>query len=209
MGAVVNAETEPYEDTLFHIDLIIKKRQKLLNAQVEAERQVLHRIGRDYVAGRLTLTQLHELYRRYRDLVYPEDKHGRRAYVSRPAFSELWNEAVPVYSHKIAQAVKSEWLYKRYEPNGDGTWWGDNPLTTEAPRPRDGQCVVYVLFDDVNVPCYVGSTEAFKSRLKAHTREKAFSRWVAFPCADREAAYVLEVKLLGEHKPYLNKRVGR
>lgn len=45
---------------------------------------------------------------------------------------------------------------------------------------------------------------------KAHIRDgKSCARWLAYPCADREAAYVLEGQLLRERKPYLNRRVGR
>jgi hypothetical protein len=58
------------------------------------------------------------------------------------------------------------------------------------------------------VPCYVGSTEQFSVRLGQHT-EKPWESWLAYPCDSREAAYVLEVKLLTEHKPYLNRKVGR
>lgn len=209
METTENSPLAAYEDTLFHIELIGRKITKLVAAQVEAERQVLHRAGRDHSAGRLDVDGLWELYRRYRDLVCAEDENGKRAYVHRPGFSELWNESISLHSSRIALMAKTAWLLKRYEPNTDGAWSGENPLMPQDQRPRDGQCVVYILFDDHNVPCYVGSTEKFKTRIDCHTREKSFARWVAYPCADRESAYQMEDRLLKEHKPYLNRKASR
>lgn len=208
-SASSKSELAPYQDTLAHIGLIAAKVEKLVAVQVEAECQVLHRAGRDYVAGRLSIDGLLELYRTYRDLVYPTRDDGKRRYIERPGFSDLWNDAIDVHSSQVANAAKDAWHIKRYEPNEGEGWSGELPLRLEDSRPRTGQCVVYVLFDDVNVPCYVGSTSGFKGRLAAHARDKVFRRWVAYPCADRESAYDMEVRLLGEHKPYLNKRVGR
>lgn len=191
-----------YEDTLFHIELIQRKREKLHEAQLDAERQVLHRIGRDCVAGVLTEDDLVELYRRYRDLV---------AHLKRPGIAKLWDEAIPCPIKKIRYRVHYQWVAERCEPN-DGTGWsGESPLEPRAQRPPDGQAVVYVLFDHENVPCYVGSTEKFKARIDAHGRDKAkpFVRWAAYPCDDREAAYQLEDRLLKEHKPYLNRKASR
>lgn len=187
---------DPYEDTLFHIELITKKRKKLLKAQVEAERQVLHRIGRDYAAGKLTIVELHGLYRRYRDLV---------SYDERPGFSTLWDEAVPEHHARVGNLARQALLHT---PNHGRSWVGEWPIG-HNPYPPDGQSVVYVLFDHENVPCYVGSTFKFKQRLKSHRPQKQFVRWMAYPCDDREDAYLLEEKLLAEHKPYLNKKVGR
>lgn len=197
------AALEPYEATLFHIELIRNKVNKLLAAQIDAERQLLHRAGRDYVAGRLSNAGLVALYHRYRDTVFPEDEDGQRRFtVKRPSVSGLWNEAFPITSDKVA-------YLGMYVPNGPhGSWEGEYPLGY-APRPPDGQSVVYVLFDEANVPCYVGSTQRFKGRLQAHERDKKFRRWVAYPCTDREAAYQLEERLLREHKPYLNKKASR
>lgn len=198
-----------YEDTLFHIGLIRSKLARLTEVQVDAERQVLHRVGRDFAAGTLSLEDLLDFYRGYRDLVCPAGDDGKRVYITRPGFSDLWNETIPVHSSKIANAVRNDWMRKRYAPNENGTWSGEFPLGLRDQRPPAGQCVVYVLFDDANVPCYVGSTSGFKGRLDGHGREKSFARWVAHPCEDREAAYQMEERLLREHKPYLNKKAGR
>jgi hypothetical protein len=199
----------PYRDTLFHIGLIQAKIDKLIKAQVDAEEQVLHRAGRDYAAGRLTIESLQALYKRYRDLVWREASPGRREYYSRAPFSWLWNQNVPVRSDQLPHFVKRADTARRHEPNGPhGSWEGEYPIGY-APRPPDGQSVVYVLFDHANVPCYVGSTKNFKYRIKTHARDKKFARWAAYPCEDRESAFELEERLLAEHKPYLNKRVGR
>ncbi|MEV0616112.1 GIY-YIG nuclease family protein [Nonomuraea sp. NPDC050404] len=191
-------DSSAYDDTLFHLDLIRRKLEKLQAAQLDAERQVLHRIGRDYVAGLLTEDDLHGLCQRYRETV---------VHLKRPGWSKLWDEAVPFKSSTLTNF----WVIRRYRQNEDGAWSGEGHLDQRAPRPRDGQAVVYVLFDDENVPCYVGSTEKFKQRIGTHRRDdgKSFVRWIAYPCPDREAAYVLEDRLLKEHKPYLNRRAAR
>lgn len=190
------SKSAPYKDTLLHIELIARKRKKLLDAQIDAERQVLHRIGRDYVAGNLTVVDLVELYRRYRDVV---------AYDDRPGYSSLWDEAIPEHHSRMSNLVRSADLTI---PNAGTGWAGEWPLGSN-PRPPDGQSVVYVLFDEANVPCYVGSTAHFKTRLQKHRPKKKFNRWMAYPCDDREGAYLLEEKLLAEHKPYLNQKVWR
>ncbi len=120
---------------------------------------------------------------------------------------------------QFAHAVAREWgsgeLTKNWRPwhspNGPaGSWFGECPLNDGEPLPPKWTCVVYVLFDHENVPCYVGSTNQFRQRVKRHAYDgKRFVRWVAYPCADREAAFDLEVKLLAEHKPYLNVKAGR
>lgn len=187
-----------YDDTLFHLELIRRKLDKLCAAQLDAERQVLHRIGRDYAAGLLSEDDLHELHQRYRASV---------VHLKRPGFTKLWDEAIALQS----STMSNFWLIQRHRPNEEGAWSGESPLGQRAPRPPDGQAVVYVLFDHENVPCYVGSTEKFKQRIDTHTRDasKPFVRWAAYPCPDREAAYVLEDRLLRAHKPYLNRRAAR
>lgn len=189
-------ESAAYEDTLFHIDMLTAKRQRLLDAQLDAERQVLHRIGRDYVAGKLSKGALYTLYSRYRKAVVYED---------RPGYSKLWDEAIPVKHARIAYYARS---MARHAPNHEDSWSGAWPITDDS-FPMRGQNVVYVLFDAENVPCYVGSTGQFRARLNGHKQDKTFTRWMAYACEDRESAYVLEEKLLLEHKPYMNKRAGR
>jgi len=216
-------ELSPYDATFQHIEIIARKVGKLMRAQVDAERQVLHRIKCDYVAGKLSLEELYELYLRYRAVMHDSGPDGKDVHKHRrPSVATLWNEVMPIKHAVIHGKVKALALDVRYEQNEDGYWSGVADLKPDAPRPRDGQAVVYVLFDDRNVPCYVGSTGKFKSRIDTHFRNAAgyrrsrgggegkdFARWVAYPCADREAAYQLEDRLLKEHKPYLNKKASR
>ncbi|MFF3665393.1 GIY-YIG nuclease family protein [Microtetraspora malaysiensis] len=199
----------PYEDTLFHIELIRNKIDKLITVQVNAEQQLLHRAGRDYTAGRLPIESLSVLYQRYRDTVWRQEG-GRRFYFDRAPFTWVWNINVPIRSDELPHLLRRLERARRNAPNdANGSWSGEYPLDDEAPRPLNGESVVYLLFDTDNVPCYVGSTEYFKSRIQAHGRDKKFVRWAAYPCADREAAYLLEERLLKEHKPYLNRKVTR
>jgi hypothetical protein len=177
-----------------HIRLVNERRDRLLAAQVDAERQLIHRLNSDYVAGVVSLDDLITIYYDYRD-------------VAAPGFSARWNEAAEVKSSRITTFAHDA---KRRRPNGPcGTWRGDYPLSPHEPAPVDGTSVVYILFDAANTPCYVGSSGHFRARLRKNGANKTFTTWQAFPCADREAAYELEVRLLEERKPYLNKKVGR
>lgn len=201
-------DLKPYEATLLHIEMLIRRIDRIINTQIEAEEQLLHRAGRDYAAGRLTIEDLHALYRRYRDTIWRQLPSGP-GYYYRPGFLGLWNHNVPIRAEQIAHRARQSISNPRWQPNGpEGSWAGDYPIGNGS-RPPDGQNVVYVLFDAQNTPCYVGSTKDFKTRLKVHARTKKFVRWAAYPCADREAAYLLEERLLAEHKPYLNRRITR
>lgn len=177
--------------TLQHIALLNRKRDHLYAAQIAAEEQVLHSIASDYAAGTLDFAGLAEAYRAYRQ-------------VAAPGFKNRWNAAIPVSAEKLL--AWSQWN----APNGPaGSWEGTYPLDGGPIPPRHTD-VVYVLFDAANQPCYVGSTCLFSERMTQHRRAgKEFIRWVAYPCDGREAAYLLEERLLSEHQPYLNKRKGR
>lgn len=185
-------DLDPYAATLQHIEFIAAKRARLLTAQLDAERQLLHRAASDYAVGRLAPDALAELFQRYRTLIADN---------GRPSMTEMWNDNVPVGIAQLKAHIAPR-------PNIDGTWRGVYPFADDW-RPPLGQSVVYVLYDALNVPCYVGSSEQFSTRLNTHARTKAFAAWIAYPCTDREAAYELEDRLLGEHKPYLNRRSGR
>jgi len=177
--------------TLQHIEKLHLRAQQLEALRVEAEEQLLHRIGNAYASGNLTAEALSEVYDRYSALRIP----GRTL---------RWNEAVPILWIRMPRLPK-------WQPNGPaGTWIGPWPLGDDDALPMPGSCVVYILFDAFNEPIYVGSTGDFRIRLKAHAKQKKpFVRWQAYVTDDREAAYRLEVKLLKEHLPRLNKRVGR
>ena len=177
--------------TLQHIEKLHAQVLKLEALRIEAEEQLLHRIGNDYRAGRLSAEELIEVYERYKATRIS----GR---------TTRWNEAVPVPWLRMPKL--SLW-----QPNGPaGTWVGTWPMSDGASVPAPYQPVVYVLFDEASEPIYVGSTGDLRIRLKAHAKQhKPFVRWQAYAAADREAAYQLETKLLREHKPSLNKRAGR
>lgn len=181
-----------YDSTIQHIELINTKLCRLLTAQAQAENQLIHRVASDYNAGRIGEREVYEIYIR----VKPMTIEG---------FGTRWNVS---FSGRLStRRIRSVVLNL---PDSDGNWRGTCPLPSRDSSPPTGQSVVYVLFDAENVPCYVGSTEDFRPRLKAHLRDgKPVVRWLAYPCADREAAYVLETRLLRERKPYLNRRVGR
>jgi len=177
--------------TLQHIRLIQEKEARLATARREALAQVLHRIGSEYRTGRLTPEQFFEAFRE----IHALEMSGRML---------MWNEIIGVSWQRLTQLGKQL-------PNGpEGSWVGEYPIPAEAPRPIYGISVVYVLFDETNQPCYVGSTNKLSARLNAHKKDgKRFVRWQAHHCGDREHAYLVEDRLLREHKPYLNRKASR
>lgn len=177
--------------TLQHIRLIQEKERRLVEARRSALEQTLHRIGSDYRTGRLTPGQLFAAFLKIRAL----EMSGRM---------HMWDEIVGMSWQRLIQLGKQL-------PNGpEGSWVGDYPIPADAPRPIYGISVVYVLFDEANQPCYVGSTNKLSARLNAHKKDgKRFVRWQAHHCVDREHAYRLEDRLLRQHKPYLNRKASR
>jgi hypothetical protein len=186
----------PYLDTLQHIDLLSERIHKLKRAQASAEEQIIHRIACDYRTGNVGIETVYALYQKLKATAVS-------------GFPFRWSLGMPDEAH--ATRIRHTVYRKvRHQPDADGNWRGIYPLEPAERFPRTGTSVVYVLFDDANVPCYVGSTSDFRGRSKAHRKEgKAFVCWLAYPCADREAAYALEDRLLREHKPYLNRKASR
>lgn len=180
---------EGYTATLQHIEILHRKRDQLQAAPIEAEEQHLHRISVSYASGKLDMDDLWSAYSEYRA-------------VADSGFTRRWDKAVPVPSKTI------RWHPWRRASAPGGAWTGSYPFDGCA-APGDGVSVVYVLFDEANVPCYVGSTEHFRTRLSGHRYDgKSFVYWHAYPCASRRAAYDLEDALLKQHKPYLNKKAA-
>jgi hypothetical protein len=198
-GKVLHMHTEELPEalhasltaTLGHIELIQNKEARLAEARRNALAQALHRIGSDYRTGHLSQVQLCAALARIRTVQMP----GRM---------NMWDEIVGVPWKRVDQLAKQL-------PNGpEGSWVGEYPITANAPRPITGVPVVYVLFDEANEPCYVGSTDKFTTRMNAHVKNgKRFVRWQAHPADDREHAYRLEDRLLRRHKPYLNRKASR
>lgn len=124
-----------------------------------------------------------------------------------PGHSKVWNATMPMKLQRLQGLVRDR---ARFEPNGpNGSWLGTFPIG-HAPAPMLGVSIVYVLFDATNEPAYVGSTATFRIRMAEHRKTKpGITRWAAYPCRDREHAYEMEVELLRQHKPRMNKKVGR
>mgnify|MGYP001409889242 CR=1 FL=1 len=184
----------PYDDTIQHLELLASKVARLNELRLRAEEQLLHRIAADYRAGRITAPQILEIRNRLRE-------HGTLL----PGHRNRWNAAMPP-ELSAARLLHTA----RNIPNGDGYWHGEYPLPEGTRAPSDGINVVYVLYDARNVPCYVGSTGQFRTRIRTHhSQGKPFVRWLAYPCRDRAHAYQLEDQLLRECKPYLNRKAGR
>jgi hypothetical protein len=179
--------------TLAHIALIRAKRDRLEQAQLDAEAAYLRQIIREHDGDPAALL---ECYAEFIEVALPGST-GR------------FSEAVGL---SISTLTGHARLSRLGRPNSaDGrTWHGVAPLSHRESAPRHGVPVVYVLFDADLVPCYVGSSAHFRDRLKAHIKDgKPVTAWTAYPCVDREAAYTLEDRLLREYKPYLNRKASR
>jgi len=180
--------------TLQHIAHLRAKRERLLQLQHEAEEQVFHRIGVAYETGRIDMVELAQLWDACRQAV--DTGYTRR-----------WKKAVPVGVSTLLHALNNP---ERYRPEPDGVWRGENPRIDDRCTPLAGTAVVYVLYDDRNEPCYVGSTGNLRSRLRQHAAEgKQYERWMAYACRDREHAYEKEIEMQSQFLPYLNRRKGR
>lgn len=184
--------------TYQHISLLSRKQDLLRASQIAAEEQFLCRLSQIYSARKITEVELAFMYRAYAEFAVP-------------GFLKRWEASIPVKPGRMQYILRDLETTERHAPNmPDGTWQGSWPLASDDRVPMYNTCVVYVLYDAANEPCYVGSTMNLKSRLKDHHKDgKPLVRWTAFACADREAAYQLEIKLLGEHQPYLNRKAHR
>lgn len=184
--------------TYQHISLLCRKQDLLRASQIAAEEQFLCQLGRVYSAQEITETELALMY-------------GAYAGFAAPGFQKRWRANIAEPPGRMQYILRDLETQERHPPNApNGTWQGSWPLDDDDRVPVYDTCVVYVLYDEANEPCYVGSTHHLKGRLKVHCKDgKPFVRWTACACADREAAYQLEEKLLAEHKPYLNKRRSR
>lgn len=189
----MTAPTDAYQATVQHIELIATKIGVLQERQADAENQLIHRLACDYEAGIITAAGVHAVYKQSKG-------------ISVEGFRHRWNGRMPYELHDR----RIWWTAVKYAPDPDGNWRGEYPFTDDCRTPPNKISVVYVLYDERNTPCYVGSTEQFRTRLSSHRREgKRFSRWMAYPCADREAAYAMEARLHAEHLPHLNRKAGR
>ena len=183
------------DSTAQHVRLISDRIDKLDRRRRDAFAQVLNRIGVEYRAGAITLGEMIDLYAEMRDLGVSADWWGRATGLS---YQDVFRE-------KCRRQV-----IERNKPNGpEGSWVGPWPMPEGFPRPPKGTPVVYVLFDEFNTPCYVGSTGDFRTRVGIHAKGKRFASWQAHPCRDRDDAYAVEDRVLKQHKPHMNGRAGR
>jgi hypothetical protein len=186
---------EDLRATAGHIDLVQSKLDKLHAVRGDSWAQILTAVARMYRANEVNTTQLQQFHRDMRH------SYG-------PGFSKIWDKHIPVSSNRLHHVAARD---RRVDAQrGMQSWSGTFPFGDQN-VPMDTIAVVYVLFDRSNVPAYVGSSEQFKTRAKAHlrTHPDVFAYWTAYRCDDREAAYVLEVRLLRENLPYLNRKASR
>jgi hypothetical protein len=177
--------------TAQHIELLYAKEQRLEEARREAQEQFFHSIGAAYRTGEISDRELIAIYRHVKDAKVPRSM-------------TYWNASVGLTWQKVVSLMENL-------PNGpEGSWVGEWPHPRGAPLPINGIPVVYVLYDAANEPVYVGSTGKFRLRMTQHVDQgKEFVYWQAHRCRDREHAYEVEVRLLGQRLPRLNFKVGR
>lgn len=182
--------------TATHIDVVQSRLDRLEEVKRESWEQLLTTVARLHRQGRLSTAQL---------LAFSREMHDSYG----PGYSRVWdrNIAIPVKKLRHVVAREERAALDRARPHWSGAW----PLSEHDPAPSFGVPGVYVLFDRDGVPAYIGSTETFRPRMTVHKRNHpgAFDRWVFYVCEDREAAYELEVRLLREKLPYLNKKASR
>lgn len=183
--------------TAGHLAVIQRKLDKLNEAKADSWEQLLTAVRRKYRAGELDAVDLVDLLNEMKEW------HG-------PGFSLVWDRVFTgaIAAKAVRHQAHREALLKR--DAGLSVWQGRFPLGGQR-TPRRGVPVVYVLFDEHNVPAYVGSTEDFWARMSGHhiRAGRRIEYWTAHRCRNREDAYLMEERLLAEHKPYLNKKTTR
>lgn len=181
--------------TLQHVENLHARIQKLEELRLEAEVQMLHRAATACESGNLDRLDLLDL-------------HERLQHLGLVGRSKRWDEVMPVKWADLATELR---IGRAHAPNGpEGTWVGTWPPSPGDRMPRPRTPVVYVLFDASSEPIYVGSTGSLRVRLKRHDWDgRQFAAWQAYRTKSREEAYELEVRLLNERLPPLNKKRGR
>ena len=169
-----------------------------------------------WIAGlqQMGLVTTTDRLRRRMEEMYPE-------YYEREAEREARNERLRVErDERQTQRAERGWMRQAglaadarraieiecHTPNEpDGSYSGAWPLIATTARPPRDLAVVYVLRNLRGRAVYVGSTDNFGARLKAHQASgKTWATWTALPCADRQEAYEVEEQYLAEYMPHLN-----
>lgn len=191
--------------TASHLVIVQRQLDKLAKVKDESWAQLIAGTKRLYLSGKLGMPELCAIASTMKD----QYGHG---------FTKIWDPGMPMqvsYAKLViwARGVESERKNAEFNrPNGPGplSWNGHFPLSKDQPMPQRGHAVVYVLFDEANVPSYVGSTENWWARMADHQKFKSgLKNWVAHLCRDREHAFTEEDRLLKEHMPRMNVRRGR
>lgn len=191
-----------------HIVAISQKRDALAEKQWEAEDAFLCRVKTLYNEGIFRLSDLRDLAEKWAPCFFLKEWEIRWFEAGLPAVETLMDLWVASLKH-TPTGPHGSWT--NYDPAWDDhlPTWVSYTASDENPMPPRGQSVVYILYDGASTPCYVGSSLDFSARLKWHLKDgKPVVVWVAYPCADRDAAYALEDRLLKQHMPYLNKKRG-
>lgn len=179
----------PYAATEQHIRLIQAKRTKLVETQIEAEKQLITAVAREHSRGTITWT---ELLRVYEHVI----REG-----ALPGWHQRWQEELPYTAHHMKQMTA---IHETEEWSGIGM-----NVHLDPHRPPKGAHVVYVLYNEHHEPIYVGSTQTFTSRMSCHRKDKTWVSWHAYRCNDRAHAYEVESRFLRQYKPTLNKQGAR
>lgn len=194
--------------TLDHIVALSQKIESLSDRQIDAEEAFLHRTWTLYLEGAWDLGHLRNLTETYCPAFFRRGWEERWEAAELPPVDKLLDLWVATLKHAATGPHGSWTNYDARHQDALPEWVSCTP-SEDNPMPPRGQSVVYVLYDGFSTPCYVGSTGDFPARLKWHLKDgKPVVVWVAYPCEDRDAAYLLEDRLLKQHMPYLNKKRG-
>lgn len=167
----------------------------------DAEGQLLHRWGSAYRAGLVSEDEIVDAA-----MAVASGGHLPSGWVAR------WNEAFGFDVRALVYQRNYQAKHAaRAEQNAGHGWTGTyGDAGTSFPRPPKGQSVVYVLYNAALEPIYVGSTQDFPERMKAHRRDgKPVAYWRAVPYSTREEAYAAEDAMLREVKPEMNRKAAR
>jgi hypothetical protein len=181
-------DVEIFEQLQAERDDIRKARE---NADA-AESAFLQQVAERYIRRELSQRDLARIY------------HGLRAF-GRTGMATRWDAVVPFKRLLIEHQQFNE-------PHTDGRWYGAWPVQLGDSLPIAGQAVVYYLFDEEDVCCYIGSSGDLRTRLKSHRATgKVFLTWVAEPHPTRSAAYEAEEAILQgmTELPQYNKSIYR
>lgn len=177
-----------YSATEQHIRLIQAKRVTLDQALLDAEAQYIVSVARAFEAGQVTWSELVRAYRVVKD-------------GGIPGYGTRWQSVIPYTPQHMNRMAAL---------TGIEEWSGQGMNVHLDPgRPPKGAFVVYILFDEVNHPVYVGSTGSFASRMSHHRRDKVWASWVAHRCEDRAHAYEVEDRFLRQYLPGVNRQGAR